>query len=115
MNQDYSDDPIIKNPWPKWEPIDGGGWSRRWVFEFEQFIIDEPISSHGLGDSNINVLVIRGQTPTELIVTATTLANIWSDEIFYRAFFHLFLQLQMRFGRLKSIQGQPRSLWRPFR
>jgi hypothetical protein len=115
MNQDYTDESFIKNPWPKWEPTDGGGWSRHWVFEFEQIIMDESVSSNGLGDSNITVLAMRGRTPSELIVTATTSANIWSDEIFYRAFFHLFEKLEMRFGRLKSIQGQPRFLWRPFR
>lgn len=114
-SDDYSGAPIIKNPWPEWMPVEGGGLARQWMFEFDSPVPDDSISSDGLDESDLQVSVERGASETMLILTTTTQANAWSDEGFFFAFYRLFERLESKFGRLKTIQGQARDLWRPFR
>lgn len=114
-NDDYSRAPIIKNPWPEWIPVRGGGLARHWTFEFDAPVSNDSISSEGLDEPDLQVRVERGASATTLVLTTTTHANASSDESFFFAFYRLFERLESKFGRLKTIQGQARDLWRPFR
>ncbi len=112
----YDDEPVIKNAWPDWTPVAGGAHERRWTFEFEQPLDDAQIASAQLDAPNVKVTMQRREaSKTILDLMATTDGNAWSDEIFFYAFYALFERLEQAFGRLKTIQGQPRDLWRPFR
>jgi hypothetical protein len=116
MNKsDYSDERIIKNSWPAWTPVEGGGSVRCWVFEFENPLSDEQVSPEGLSDQDLQVAVARGAQSSELILRVTTYGNPYSDDVFFTAFYRLFERLEGKCGQLKAIQGQPRNLWRPFR
>lgn len=114
-HDEYTGESLIYNPWPKWEPTEEGGWVRRWSFRFECALRDDEVASDGLGDASLHVLVSRGASSSELVALTTTHANPWSDECYFFVFFRLFHQLEVRFGRLDSIQGQARMCWRPFR
>jgi len=114
-NDDYSGTPIIKNPWPEWTPLEAGAFARRWKFEFERPPQEELISADGLDDAELQIALTRGDSRAELIATTTTKGNAWSDAIFFTAFYRLFERLEARFGRLRTIQGQARDQWRPFR
>jgi hypothetical protein len=114
-NDNYNSTVFIKNSWPEWRPVGGGGWARQWTFEFETAVPDELISSVSLSEPDLEVSVEPGASPVELSVTTTTHANAWSDDIFFFVFYRLFERLEAKFGRLRAIQGQPRDLWRPFR
>jgi hypothetical protein len=114
-HDEYTIESLIDNPWPKWEPTNEGGWVRSWSFRFDCELRDEAVTSDGLGDASLHVLLSRGSSSTELVALTTTHANPWSDECFFFVFFRLFQQLEARFGRLELIQGQARVFWRPFR
>jgi hypothetical protein len=112
---DYSHVKVIKNKWPEWISVQNGCFTRHWVFEFEAPLDVDRISSKGLSETHLAVDATVGASPTELKLTTTTNQNPRSDEIFYFAFYRLFRRLEMELGKLKSIQGQPRDEWRPFR
>jgi len=112
---DYSDARLVKNPWPAWAPVEGGGFARHWVFEFERPPPDDAVSPEGLGEPDLEVTLERGARPSELAVATTTRANAFSDEVFFAMAFRLFERLESKFGRVRTIQGQPRDQWRPFR
>src|SRR5262249_34335241 len=104
-----------KNTWPEWIPREGGAWERRWCFEFESSVPADHVSSEGMSEPELEVVVEPAASPHRLTVTTTTRANAWSDDVFFFAAYRLFERLERRFGRLKTIHGQPRALWRPFR
>jgi len=111
---DYSGIPLVKNDWPEWVREEGGVVGRKWRFEFEQPLPDR-VSDSALGDDVLKVQIARGGSSHELVITTTTAENAWSDEVFFIATFRLFQRLEATFGRLKTIQGQARNMWRPFR
>lgn len=100
---------------PSGMPVEGGGSARRWTFDFAKPVPDDLISATGLDEPDLHVTVERGASETALFLTTTTHGSPFSDEGFFFAFYRLFERLESKFGRLKSIQGQPRDLWRPFR
>jgi len=110
----YDGSEIIKNLWPEWVPDSAGGWSRTWSFVFEQ---DMPalLLPAGLSDEVVDVAVAAGPSANHLLVKTRTIANRWSDEVFFLSAYRLFERLEQRFGPLVSIEGQPRAHWRPFR
>jgi hypothetical protein len=113
---DYRGERIIKNVWPEWVALEGGGLARRWQIELEMPPREEAIASpEDLGESDLEVEVTHGATPTQLHVTTSTRGNAWSDELFLFAAYRLFERLEAKFGRIRTIQGQERNLWRPFR
>jgi hypothetical protein len=113
---DYQGQKIIKNAWPEWVPVDEGEVVRHWRIEFEREQDQTAIAlSECLGEPELVVTVKQGATPTELHVMASTRGNPWSDELFFFAFYRLFERLESRFGRIRTIQGQSRNQWRPFR
>ena len=113
-DNDYSTASVIRNPWPSWAPAGTNAFARHWIFEFED-PISLPVSPDGLSDSDLQVTAERGESPHLLLATTVTTANAWSDAIFFDAFYRLFERLEAHFGRLRSIQGQAREQWRPFR
>jgi hypothetical protein len=113
MNSDYSKVDFIKNTWPKWVPSPRGGWQREWSLEFEHDV--DIYSTAGLSDYELEATAELGPTKRDITLTTRTTLDPMSDEIFFTAAFRLFLRIEERCGRLKSIQGQPRELWRPFR
>lgn len=111
---DYSDEHFIKNCWPEWKRA-GDGYLRVWRFEFERELDADRISNDGLGDEDLQVAVQLGESSSVLIAETWTVENPFSDSIFFVAFWRLFQRIEARFGRLKTIQGQARESWRPFR
>lgn len=113
--EDYSGVVLVKNAWPEWRPVGDGAFVRRWKFELERALQEDFLIPDDLGDDDIEVTVSTGERDTELIATTATRQNAWSDQVFFFAFHRLFERMEERFGRLKSIQGQPRDEWPPFR
>lgn len=111
----YDHAPIILNPWPSWIGGPDGSWVRHWAFEFVMPVSNALLSSATLDQPHLRVEVARGATPSELRLVATTRANAWSDEIFFFEFYALFQRLEELFGPIRTIEGQARNLWRPFR
>ncbi len=114
MDTDYSGTPIIKNQWPKWVDLGNGHWERRWRFRFEIDIVDIP-SSEQFDYPRTMVSLAEGADPRELLTTVRTQGNPFSDDLFFIHSYVLFQQLEHMIGKLSTIQGQPRELWRPFR
>jgi hypothetical protein len=106
---------IIKNDWPAWSAGAHGEWVRRWTFEFKERLGDVSALCEGLSDGALRVEAAPGASPYELRVATSTTGNHLADAIFFHAFYELFRRLEAKFGELRLIQGQPRSLWRPFR
>ncbi|MDC0723642.1 hypothetical protein [Nannocystis bainbridge] len=111
----YDSAPIILNPWPDWIGGPDGSWARHWTFEFEMPVADAVLSSAKLDQPRLHIELARGATPKELRLVATTRANAWSDEVFFFEFYTLFQRLEDLFGPIRTIEGQARDLWRPFR
>lgn len=63
---------------------------------------------------DLTVRLARGPAPRELRLVATTCANPRSDAVFFQ-FHGLFVHLEQVFGRIETIEGQPRQQWRPLR
>jgi len=116
MAESYHRDNVIKNKWPDWIPAEQGVMERRWQIEFEAPLDGQEFaSSGGLGESELEVLVTQGARSSELDVVTKTRGNAWSDELFFFAAYRLFERLEAKFGRIRTIQGQGREQWRPFR
>jgi hypothetical protein len=111
---DYSNENIIKNNWPEWQEITPGRWLREWEMELERHANDGE-ATFALGQRPIYVTVVPGPAPTQLAVRVVTEAEPLSDEIFFYAMYEMFREIEHRFGKLKTMQGQPCDLWRPFR
>jgi hypothetical protein len=111
---DYSSIKVIKNPWPEWKWVDGE-WQRCWHFEFEHDISPSSMVSDGLSEEELSVHVVAAESPTKLVVTTTTRGLRLSDELFFYATYRLFAKLEERFGKILTIEGQERALWRPYR
>lgn len=111
-DDDYTSAAVIKNRWPAWIKQPDGSHQRVWHFQFEETI--SPINNRSLDEPDI-VVSVTHVGPTSLLVTTTTHANAFSDEIFFFAAFRLFKTLEETYGRLKSIEGEERKRWRPFR
>jgi len=109
----YRGEKIIKNHWPNWMPLENGQFARHWTFEFEGCLPENTDAE--LSDADISVRLSRGGTPNQLLATTSTSGNAWSDAVFFTTFYRFLERLEARFGRLRSIQGQARDEWPPFR
>ncbi len=111
-DDDYKSASVIKNRWPPWIPQPDGSHQRTWHFRFEESV--SPTDQHLLDEPDISASITH-PAPDSLVITTTTRGNAFSDELFFFASFRLFVKLEELYGRLKSIEGEDRSLWRPFR
>ncbi len=113
-DDDYSNAEVIKNPWPTWVSMADGSWQRQWIFELERPVSDGSLEGR-LRLPSLAVQAVRLKSPNELEMTVSTTDNPWSDAIFFTAMYRLFQGVEEAFGQIKSIQGQPRNMWRPYR
>ncbi|MCY1058289.1 hypothetical protein [Nannocystis sp. SCPEA4] len=111
----YDGSPIIINPWPQWVGGEDGSWARHFTFEFETAVAGDALAAANVDQADLMVQVAEGATPCQIRLTATTRANAWSDAVFYDQFYTLFARLEEVFGRIHTIEGQAREMWRPFR
>jgi hypothetical protein len=108
----YTSDGLIRNNWPRWVQREDGAWFREWTISLKE-IPHAEVDSVQLGEENIDVSVaVDG--PVLHLVTMTN-ENPWTDEMFFVATVRLFRRVERAFGEIDLIQGQPRSMWRPFR
>jgi len=108
--------PIIINPWPEWQALADGAHRRTFRFELEQAIAPATNLDEVLREGDVlDVHAQRGDAPYVLMVETTTRDNARSDELFFFAFYRLFVRIEERVGRILTIEGQARALWRPFR
>jgi hypothetical protein len=111
---DYGGHKIIKNDWPKWVPTDDGGWRRDWHFEFESPVAVESLAAQ-LDEPGLAVSVSRTSSASVLDIAVTTHGNPKTDDTFFFAMYRLFKRVEEMFGPIRTIQGQAREMWRPFR
>ncbi|WAS98637.1 hypothetical protein [Nannocystis punicea] len=116
MSEDgYEREPLILNPWPRWVGDAHGSWARRFTFVFVAPVAAEALAAVDVDQPDLTVRLARGAAPCELQLVATTCANPRSDAVFFFQFHDLFARLEQIFGRIETIEGQARQLWRPFR
>lgn len=113
MDDDYSKVTIASNNWPTWEDNDGE-WVRRWRITFVEMLPELDPPSTSLDEHDLS---LRSQRigPRELEVQAVTQGDPWSDELYVHAMLRLLVRIETVFGRIETIQGEPRSAWWPFR
>jgi len=114
MSEQYTAEGIIKNAWPEWVADASGGWTRTWKVAFEAPPTEAQLGAT-LDIDELSVVICRDEQLNCVVFRARTTSNPWSDQLFFHAAYELFIALERLFGRIVSIQGQSRNLWRPFR
>ena len=116
MSDNYDGGLLFKPAFPTWIQESSSLSSRLWMLVLERTPSagwKEAIAQLGVpGLETSGSLDPDGVT---LRVRAATTLNPMDDEVFYGAAYSMLRAIDQKIGRIRTIQGQPRNRWQPFR
>lgn len=107
---------LVRNEWAPLVQTPEGLWQRVWIIRFVNDLpagiqLDEVAKALTRVDFVVSLRILGR---CELEVTVTTARWGWDDELYFEHY-RMFEAIDKTFGTIDTIQGQARSLWRPWR